>query len=124
MKIMLMSGLLLVATDASAVEMPSMFHGRWCGERHRLKHCTKDEDGIHVTARGFQHEAGELGCRLIGLSPQRPTRGDVEYRATFVCGGEKMQHDHREYYRIGFYDEDRNDGLFMFETDRTFRKDK
>ncbi|MGL3105999.1 hypothetical protein [Bradyrhizobium sp. BR 1432] len=114
--------LLLATTADAAPKMPSMFHGRWCGENHMLKHCGKNDDGIRITADGFEYEAGEFGCRLIGLTPQKPTRRDVEYRATFVCGGEKIK-SHRLYYRIGFYDDDRNDGLFMWETDSTFMKE-
>ncbi|WP_342739701.1 hypothetical protein [Bradyrhizobium sp. B117] len=122
MRTILLGGLLLLAANAAdAAEMPSMFHGRWCGEPHMMKHCGKDEEGIQITARGFRYEAGAAGCRLVGLRPQRPTRGEVEYRATFVCGGERPP-DHREYYWIGFYDDDRNEGLFLLKTEKTFGK--
>ncbi|MET3995983.1 hypothetical protein ABID65_007655 [Bradyrhizobium sp. S3.9.2] len=122
----LLGGLLLVAANAAdAAEMPSMFHGRWCGEPHMMKHCGKDEEGIQITARGFHYEAGnEAGCRLVGLRPQWPTtRADVEYRATFVCGGERPP-NHREYYWIGFYDDDRNEGLFLLKSEKTFGRSK
>ncbi|UFW91549.1 hypothetical protein BjapCC829_46965 (plasmid) [Bradyrhizobium barranii] len=122
----LLGGLLLVAANAAdAAEMPSMFHGRWCGEPHMIKHCGKDEEGIQITARGFHYEAGnDAGCRLVGLRPQWPTtRADVEYRATFVCGGERPP-NHREYYWIGFYDDDRNEGLFLLKSEKTFGRSK
>lgn len=90
-----------------------------------MKHCGKDEEGIQITPRGFHYEAGiDAGCRLVGLRPQWPTtRGDVEYRATFVCVAERPP-DHRQYYWIGFYDDNRNEGLFLLKTDKTFGRSK
>jgi hypothetical protein len=107
----------LGAAHAKAPKMPEIFNGRWCGEDHDKKRCTKDENGILITAKGFSEEVGDFGCDLVSFSPQRPTRRDVEYRMTFLCGGEKP---HRAYYRIGFISELRDEGLFIWETDASF----
>lgn len=111
--------LLLAATAANAApKLPTIFHGRWCGENHWLQRCAASDDGIRITADGFEYEAGEYGCRLAGLTLQRPSRRDSEYRATFVCGGEKTK-AHREFYWLGFYD-DGHDVLFLNEANSTF----
>jgi len=109
--------LLATAADA-APKLPEIFRGKWCGESHAMERCTDADGGLLFTADGFG--ADDIGCRLLRLTPQRPSRRESEYRATFQCtGGGTKTTSHRLYYWIGFYQADHRD-LFMTEANSTF----
>jgi hypothetical protein len=112
--------MLLATTADAAPKLPAIFHGQWCGEDYEMKRCAEHDGGILIRADGFG--ADDFGCRVIRLTPQKPSRRDNEYRATFQCiyiGVGTKTTSYRLYYRIGFYDED-HDILFMNEVDSTF----
>jgi hypothetical protein len=104
---------LLVTTADAAPKLPEIFRGQWCGESHRMERCT-ERDGVVIKADGFDHD--EIGCRLLRLTPQKPSRREREYRATFQCTVAADTKSHRRYYWIGFY----NDSLFMQKANATF----
>ena len=101
----------------AAPKLPKIFHGQWCGEFQMMKRCIERES-LAITANGFSQD--EIGCDLVHLTPQRPTRRDIEYRATFQCVVGADTKSHRRYYWIGFYGVDHRNGLFMQEANSTF----
>ena len=106
---------LLTTTADAAPKLPEIFRGQWCEESHWMERCT-ERDGLVIKADGFDQD--EIGCRLVRLTPQKPSRRDSEYRATFQCNVADDK-SHRRYYWIGFYDGD-HDVLFMHEANSAF----